>query len=66
LYKDPELISAWFRLVENMWAKYGVVDGDFYNFDETGFLISIIIPGIVVIRTNRRSRAKGIQPGNRE
>jgi len=29
LCEDPELIGAWFRLVENMRAKYGVVDGNF-------------------------------------
>jgi len=66
LCEDPELIGAWFQLVQNMRAKYGVVDGDFYNFDETGFLIGQITPGIVVTRADRRGRAKGIQPGNRE
>jgi hypothetical protein len=66
LCEDPELIGAWFRLVENIRAKYSVVDSDFYNFDETGFPIGIITPGIVVTRTDRRGRVKGIQPGNRE
>jgi len=66
LCEDPELIGAWFQLVQNMRAKYGVVDGDFYNFDETGFLIGQIEPGMVVICTDRRSRVKSIQPGNRE
>jgi hypothetical protein len=42
------------------------MDSDFYNFDETGFMIGQIIPGIVVIHADRRGRAKGIQPGNRE
>ena len=32
----------WFRLVENMRAKYGIVDSDFYNFDETGFAMGMI------------------------
>ncbi len=49
-----------------MRAKYGVVDGDFYNFDETGFPIGLIIPGIVVTRADQRSKVKEIQPGNRE
>ena len=66
LCEDPELIGAWFRLVENMRAKYGVVDGDFYNFDETGFPMGMITPGMVVTRADRRGRVKGIQPGNRE
>jgi helix-turn-helix, Psq domain/Tc5 transposase DNA-binding domain len=35
--EDPDAINAWFRLVRNMIAKYGVRDADIYNFDETGF-----------------------------
>ena len=35
-----------------MRAKYGMVDGDFYNFDETGFLIGQITPGMVITRAN--------------
>lgn len=41
LCEDPELIGAWLRLVENMRTKYGVVDCDFYNFDETGFMMGV-------------------------
>ena len=58
LYEDPELISAWFRLVENIRAKYSVVDSDFYNFDKTGFIIGRIYPGMVVTRADRRSKSK--------
>ncbi len=43
-----------------MWAKYSIVDSDFYNFDETGFLIGQITPGIVVTRTDQRGRVKEI------
>jgi hypothetical protein len=66
LCEDPELISAWFRLVENMRAKYGVLDCDFYNFDETGFMMGVICPAMVVTRADRRGRGKAVQPGNRE
>jgi hypothetical protein len=66
LCEDPELIGAWFRLVENMRAKYGVTDSDFYNFDETGFMMGIICPAMVVTRADRRGRGKAVQPGNRE
>jgi hypothetical protein len=66
LCEDPELIGAWFRLVENMRAKYGIVDSDFYNFDETGFMMGIIAPAMVVTRADRRGRGKAVQPGNRE
>jgi hypothetical protein len=49
-----------------MRAKYGVLDCDFYNFDETGFMMGIICPGMVVKRSDRRDRGKAVQPGNRE
>jgi hypothetical protein len=49
-----------------MRAKYGVVDCDFYNFDETGFMMGQICPGMVVTRADRRGKAKRVQPGNRE
>ncbi|TVY13429.1 hypothetical protein LARI1_G009571 [Lachnellula arida] len=66
LCEDPELIDAWFRLVDNMRAKYGVLDCDFYNFDETGFMMGVICATMVVTRADRRGRGKAVQPGNRE
>jgi Tc5 transposase DNA-binding domain/helix-turn-helix, Psq domain len=66
LCEDLELISAWFRLVENMRVKYSVLDCDFYNFDETGFMIGIISLAMVVTRADRRGRGKAVQPSNRE
>ncbi|ESZ90366.1 hypothetical protein SBOR_9248 [Sclerotinia borealis F-4128] len=66
LCEDPELIEGWFRLVENMRAKYGIQDSDFYNFDETGFMMGIISAGMVVTRADRYGRGKAVQPGNRE
>jgi hypothetical protein len=66
LCEDPELIGAWFRLLQIIRAKYGIQDCDFYNFDETGFMIGVICAGIVVTRADRRGRCKAVQPGNRE
>ena len=66
LCEDPELIGAWFHLVDDMRAKYGVLDCDFYNFDETGFMMGVICPAMVVTRADRRGRGKAVQPGNRE
>ena len=60
LCEDSELISLWFRLVENIRAKYKILDYDLYNFDETGFMIGIIYPIIVITRANRRGRSKVI------
>ena len=46
--------------------KYGIVDTDIYNFDETGFMIGVILTAIVVTSLERAGRAKAKQPGNRE
>ena len=58
LCEDPDLFNAWFRLVANMRAKYGIQDCDFYNFDETGFMIDVICSSMVVTRADRRGRGK--------
>jgi hypothetical protein len=31
------LISLWFKLVKDTIIKYGVIEEDIFNFDETGF-----------------------------
>jgi len=49
-----------------MRAKYGILDYDFYNFDETGFIMGVISPAMVVTHADRRGRDKAVQPGNRE
>jgi hypothetical protein len=66
LYEDLELISAWFRLIDNIRTKYNIIDSDFYNFDKTGFIIGIISLVIVVTRADRYSRSKIVQLSNRE
>jgi helix-turn-helix, Psq domain/Tc5 transposase DNA-binding domain len=66
LCEDTKLIQTWFQLVSNMRAKYGVQDCDFYNFDETGFMMGMISTAMVVTRSDRHGRSKSVQPGNRE
>jgi hypothetical protein len=66
LYKDPDDIQAWFELVGNTKAKHSIQNNDMWNFNEIGFMIGQICPGIVVTASERRSRPKAIQPGNRE
>jgi len=64
--EDPELIGGWFTLVRNTKAKYGILDDDTYNFDETGFIMGMTFAGMVVTISDGRTRAKLAQPGNRE
>ena len=64
--EDPVIIQGWFELVRNTIAKYGILNEDVYNFDETGFQMGVITTSKVVTRAGRRGRPKSIQPGNRE
>ena len=66
LCEDPELIQGWFRLVQNTKAKYGIQDNDMYNFDETGFMMGMHNASAVVTASERRSKPKSLQQGNRE
>ncbi|EFQ84977.1 hypothetical protein PTT_20242 [Pyrenophora teres f. teres 0-1] len=60
LCEDPEVIRGWFRLVENIKAKYGILDEDSYNFDEASFIIGIISTGAVVTGSERRGQLKSV------
>ena len=37
LRRSIAIINPWFDLVRNVKTKYGILDEDTYNFDETGF-----------------------------
>jgi hypothetical protein len=64
--EDPVVINAWFSLVANTIAKYGIQPDDIHNFDETGFMMGVIASGMVVTGAERRGNPKRVQPGNRE
>ncbi|KAF4470852.1 hypothetical protein FALBO_2237 [Fusarium albosuccineum] len=64
--EDPTIIRDWFRLVQNTIAKYGIRSDDIWNFDETGFMMGLIMAGMVVTGSEREGRPKSVQPGNRE
>src|SRR6478736_5126281 len=64
--EDPTIIRGWFRLVENTIAKYGIQLDDMWNFDETGFMMGMIEPGMVITSLERQGMPKKVQPGNRE
>jgi hypothetical protein len=63
---DPGLITPWFELVQNVKAKYGILDEDIYNFDETGFALGVGNRVKVVTASERRTEAIGLQQGDRE
>ena len=66
LCEDSTLICGWFTLVQNTITKYGIDVADIFNFDETGFMMGVILSAMVVTSTDRCRKPKLSQPGNRE
>jgi len=56
--EDLKVIREWFTLIYNYKVKYSIFDDNIYNFDETGFIMGIIIATMVVTTLNSCSRAK--------
>ena len=48
-YENPELIGVWFKLINNIRAKYNIEDNNLYNFDKTGFIIGVICSSLLII-----------------
>jgi hypothetical protein len=49
-----------------MKEKYGIIDEDTYNFDESGFIMGKISSQLIVIGSDKPGKRKKIQPGDRE
>jgi hypothetical protein len=64
--EDPKLISLWFKLVGDTIAKYGVIEDDIFNFNETGFQMGVILTSKVITTSDRKGRLRTKQPGNRK
>ena len=64
--EDLKVISEWFALVYNTKAKYGILDDDIYNFDETGFIMGVAATLKVVTSSDTIGRATVVQLGNRD
>jgi Tc5 transposase DNA-binding domain len=58
LCKDPVIIGDWFKLVQNIVAKYRILEEDIYNFDKAGFMIGVIAIAKVIISIESRNRLK--------
>jgi hypothetical protein len=64
--EDLAIIQPWFMLVQNMKAKYGIIDKDIWNFDESGFMMGKITSQLVVTGLEKPRKVKKLQPGDRE
>ena len=54
----------WFQCVQAMIAEYSIHKNDIYNFDETGFQMSIISTAKVITGSDQASRSRTTQSGN--
>jgi len=52
--EDRKAMGEWFNLVRNVKAKYGILDDDTYNFNETGFMMGVIYTGMVITTSDGR------------
>jgi len=52
--------------VKDIKQKWGIIDDDIYNFDETGFMMGKILSQMVITGWDRSGKKKRVQPGNRE
>jgi hypothetical protein len=55
LQENPEIISKWFKLVEETKAKYCVHNNNVHTFDKTGFQMGVIGTMKVVTGAERRT-----------
>ena len=58
------MINAWFKLVKETKAKYGVYNDNIYNFNKTRFQIGVIRLIKVIISSKRYIRPTLTQLGN--
>jgi hypothetical protein len=66
LCEDPKVISEWFKRLKAIQNENGILDEDFYNFDETGFAMGVIATTKVVTRSEILQKPILLQPGQRE
>jgi hypothetical protein len=61
------MIRPWFERVQATKQKYGILDKDVYNFDETGFVMGLVIDSSskVIGSADSVGRATTTQPGSR-
>lgn len=52
--EDIPVLEKWFALVKDTIDHYGVYPPDMYNFNETRFMIGVVIGFTVITRTDRR------------
>ena len=66
LNEDARVITPWFELVRKTKEKYGILNEDTHNSDESGLMMGMICAQMIFRGSERRSNPKKMQPGNRD
>ena len=66
LNEDARVITRWFERVREIKERYGILDEDTHNFDESGFMMGMIKAQMAFTASEKQINSKKIQPGNRE
>ena len=66
LCEDPATINKWFNHIKTIISEPGILDKDIYNFDETGFVMGLILAAKVITGAKTCGKPQLIQPGNYE
>ena len=65
--EDPELIMGWYKCFHDAIEKYGILEQDIYNMDETGFQMGMTSTAKIICGSETQaSNSKAIQPENHE
>jgi len=64
--KDSKFIQVWFQHIQATIAEYSIHKDDIYNFDETGFQMSVISTAKMITESNQADRSRTTQLDNCE
>ncbi len=64
--KDLKLIQAWFQHIQATIVEYSIHKDNIYNFDETGFQMSVISTAKMITESDQADRSRITQSDNHE
>ena len=64
--ENSDKIQKWFEFVQSTIEEWEIIDENIYNFNKTGFAISMIATAKVITQTDKHSHSNLIQSGNQE
>ncbi|KAJ5522840.1 hypothetical protein N7513_003163 [Penicillium frequentans] len=64
--EDPRVIGSWFDLLQKTIVKWGIASDDIYNFDESGYAMSVGATQTIITSAEYHGSRAFLQAGNRE